>query len=233
MTISTVNADGLLFDMDGTLLDSTPGVLVTWEVYAKEHDLDLVEVLKTSHGVRTEDNLKNFCKIKDEDLKTEIARFENMILNEGARLKKEGKQGLEILPGVKTLLGSIPQENWTIVTSATIHYAEPALELAEVPKPPHIVTAGDVKKGKPHPEPYLTGAEKISKDIKTCIVFEDAPSGIRSGVASGARVLAVCTSHTREQVQGYGATWVVDDLTKVKARVVDGSLELEIDESPK
>jgi hypothetical protein len=53
------------------------------------------------------DSLKNFCKIKDEDLKTEIARFENMILNEGARLKKEGKQGLEILPGVKTLLGSV------------------------------------------------------------------------------------------------------------------------------
>jgi hypothetical protein len=46
------------------------------------------------------------------------------------------------------------------------------------------------------------------------IVVEDAPSGIKSGVASGARVLAVCTSHTREEVEGFGATWVVNDLTK-------------------
>jgi len=61
---------------------------------------------------------------------------------------------------------------------------------------------------------YLTGASKISKPIEECIVFEDAPSGIKSGVASGAKVLAVCTSHTREQVQNYGATWIVDDLTK-------------------
>lgn len=61
---------------------------------------------------------------------------------------------------------------------------------------------------------YLTGAEKLGKAIENCIVFEDAPSGIKSGVASGARVLAVCTSHTREQVTGMGATWIVDDLTK-------------------
>jgi hypothetical protein len=64
---------------------------------------------------------------------------------------------------------------------------------------------------------YLTGAEKLGKQIENCIVFEDAPSGIKSGVASGARVLAVCTSHTREQVSGMGATWIVDDLTKYVA----------------
>lgn len=45
-------------------------------------------------------------------------------------------------------------------------------------------------------------------------------------------MLAVCTSHTRQEVEGYGATWIVDDLTKVKAKVVDGQVELEVDETP-
>jgi HAD superfamily hydrolase (TIGR01509 family) len=77
-----------------------------------------------------------------------------------------------------------------------------------------LITADDVKKGKPFPEPYLTGASRIDKSIERCIVFEDAPSGIKSGVASGAKVLAVCTSHERHEIEGYGATWIVDDLTK-------------------
>jgi glycerol 3-phosphatase-1 len=77
-----------------------------------------------------------------------------------------------------------------------------------------MITADDVTKGKPFPEPYLAGASRISKDIERCIVFEDAPSGIKSGVASGAKVLAVCTSHERKEVEGHGAHWIVDDLSK-------------------
>ncbi|KAJ9118176.1 hypothetical protein QFC22_004080 [Naganishia vaughanmartiniae] len=231
MTRIIAKADALLFDMDGTLIDSTPGVLATWKVYEKEHNLDLEEVLRTSHGIRTEDNLKRWCNVKPENITAETKRFEDMILAEGARLKDIGEKGLEILPGVQTLLSSIPQDKWTIVTSATAHYAKPALEIAQCPLPPKMVTANDVKMGKPHPEPYLTGADKLGKSIENCIVFEDAPSGIKSGVASGAKVLAVCTSHTREQVTGMGATWIVEDLTKVLCTVVDGQLHLEIDES--
>ncbi|KAJ9126299.1 hypothetical protein QFC24_002031 [Naganishia onofrii] len=190
--------------MDGTLIDSTPGVLATWKVYEKEHNLDLELVLRTSHGIRTEDNLKRWCNVKPENIIKETKRFEDMILAEGARLKESGEKGLEILP-------------------ATLHYAKPALEIAQCQLPPKIVTADDVKMGKPHPEPYLTGAEKLGKPIENCIVFEDAPSGIKSGVASGAKVLAVCTSHTREQVTGMGATWIVEDLTKYVS-VVDERL---------
>jgi len=229
--ISTAQADGLLFDMDGTLIDSTGGVLATWDVYGQEHGLDLVEVLKTSHGVRTQDNLRKWCNIPEDRIKDEVARFENMILVEGAKLKAEGKNGLVKLPGVDELLKSLPTDSWTIVTSASNTYALPALKLAGVPAPPHMITADDVTKGKPFPEPYLAGASRISKDIERCIVFEDAPSGIKSGVASGAKVLAVCTSHERKEVEGHGAHWIVDDLSKVKVKVVDGILHLEIDES--
>jgi glycerol 3-phosphatase-1 len=54
--------------------------------------------------------LKRWCNVTPENLKSEIARFEDMILAEGARLKAEGKKGLEILPGVATLLDSVSKE---------------------------------------------------------------------------------------------------------------------------
>lgn len=97
---------------------------------------------------------------------------------------------------------------------ATNVYASSALSTANVPMPAHIITADSVSKGKPDPEPYLSGAKRLELSADQCIVFEDAPSGIKSGVASGARVLAVCTSHKREELEGLGARWIVADLTK-------------------
>lgn len=62
------------------------------------------------------------------------------------------------------------------------------------------------------------------------IVVEDAPTGIRSGVAAGSRVLAVCTSHPREELEGLGAEWIVEDLTKVSVELVDGKVQVTISE---
>ncbi len=103
---------------------------------------------------------------------------------------------------------------WAIVTSATNKYASRALSTSGIPPYPALVTADDVVLGKPDPEPYLAGAKKLRMDPARCIVVEDAPTGIKSGVASGAKVLAVCTSHTREELEGLGAEWIVEDLTK-------------------
>lgn len=100
------------------------------------------------------------------------------------------------------------------MTSATRYYCLPALKIAGLEPPSALVTADIVKKGKPDPEPYHTGAERISQPISRCLVFEDAPSGIRAGVASGAKTLAVCTSHERDEVERYGADFVVQDLTR-------------------
>ncbi|KAL7419275.1 DL-glycerol-3-phosphatase [Cryptotrichosporon argae] len=235
MSTSTISPKAFLFDMDGTLLDSTPAVLATWEYFAKEYDLDLTEVLKTSHGVRTKDNLRNWCGITD-DAALEIAteQFESMIVSEAQRLQAEGHAGLAILPGVNDLLNTLntaPYPAWAIVTSATTTYASAALPTAGIPKHPELVTANHVSQGKPHPEPYLTGAERLGVDIKDCIVVEDAPSGIRAGVASGAKTLAVCTSHERSEIEGLGATWIVTDLSKVRAEIKDGAVVVTVDES--
>jgi len=233
--MTSARASAFLFDMDGTLLDSTPAVLATWEYFAKEYTLDLTEVLRTAHGIRTMDNLRRWCGITDqEQLEQATELFETMIVKEAQRLQSEGKTGLQVLPGVLDMIKTLNTSDsppWAIVTSATTTYASAALPTAGIPNPPKLITANHVTKGKPDPEPYLTGAKAMGVDIKDCIVFEDAPSGIKSGVASGARVLAVCTSHERSQVEGIGATWIVTDLSKVNTSLKDGQIHLVIDES--
>ncbi|WVQ97664.1 hypothetical protein IAU59_004778 [Kwoniella sp. CBS 9459] len=233
---STVDVRALLFDMDGTLLDSTPAVEATWAYFAREYNLDLHEVLRTSHGVRTIDNMRNWCGITDPvELRDAVELFEGMIVKEAKELQAQGKDGLVALPNVVDMLNTLNTSStpvWAIVTSATNVYASAALPTAGIPKTPKLITADDVEKGKPHPEPYLTGAKRLDVDIKDCIVVEDAPSGVRSGVASGARTLATCTSHSRESLQGLGADWIVTDLSKVSVEVVDGRVKLVIDESP-
>ncbi|RSH92064.1 hypothetical protein EHS25_009435 [Saitozyma podzolica] len=230
------SAAAFLFDMDGTLLDSTPAVLATWEYFAREYSLDLTEVLKTSHGVRTIDNMRRWCGLEDpEQLQAATNLFESMIVAEAQRLQSEGQTGLEILPGVQVLLDELQSSAkplWAVVTSATTVYASAALPTAGIPQPPKLITADHVTKGKPHPEPYLTGAKQLGVEAHDCIVVEDAPSGVKSGVAAGSKVLAVCTSHEREQLQGIGATWIVNDLSKVQASIVDGRIHLVIDQSP-
>ncbi|WWD17644.1 hypothetical protein CI109_102085 [Kwoniella shandongensis] len=232
----TVDVRALLFDMDGTLLDSTPAVEATWQYFAKEYDLDLHNVLRTSHGVRTVDNLRNWCGIEDPvELRDKTEMFETMIITEAKELQAAGKDGLVSLPGVIDILhklntSSIPL--WAIVTSATNVYASAALPTAGIPQPPKLITGDDVSNGKPHPEPYIVGAKALDIDVKDTIVVEDAPSGVRSGVASGARVIATCTSHTREQLQGLGATWIVTDLSKITVELLDGRVKLVIDETP-
>ncbi|CAD6569688.1 MAG: hypothetical protein TREMPRED_005420 [Tremellales sp. Tagirdzhanova-0007] len=221
--------------MDGTLLGSTPAVLATWEFYAREYSLDLTEVLKTSHGVRTIDNLRRWCGLTDQAALEEATNaFEMMIISEAQRLQSEGKSGLQILPGVSELLNTLdaaPTSIWAIVTSATPLYASAALSTAGIQDPPRLITAADVINGKPNPEPYMVGAKALDMDPEKCIVVEDAPSGIKAGVAAGCRVLAVCTSHERTQLEGLGATWIVEDLSKVTASVEGDMIRLAIDET--
>lgn len=91
-------------------------------------------------------------------------------------------------------------------------FASEALQTAGIVPPTHLLTSDDVSRGKPDPEPYLKGAAMLSKDIKNCLVVEDAPAGIASGLAAGAKVVALCTSHKREQIEKLGAHYVIDNL---------------------
>jgi sugar-phosphatase len=142
----------------------------------------------------------------------------------------EDTDGVVPLPGVMDLLRALPADQWAIVTSCTRPLAEVRIRVAGLPWPKKLVTSGDVKRFKPDPDPYLRGAELLGLTPGECVVVEDAPAGIRAGRAAGSRVLALRTTEVDEFLKDAGATWIVDDLSKVvsKSLIAGQTLDLSL-----
>ncbi|PCH40264.1 HAD-like protein [Wolfiporia cocos MD-104 SS10] len=139
-------------------------------------------------------------------------------------------RSVRILPGVKRMIGSIPEGRYAVATSGAKTYAYGCMTRVGITPPPVTITADDkrLKAGKPAPDPFLLAAKCLGYDAKNCVVFEDSPSGIRAGVASGATVIAVCTSHERSKIENCGAHFLVENMSKVQCETVeiDGQLKL-------
>jgi mannitol-1-/sugar-/sorbitol-6-phosphatase len=194
-----IHCRGVLFDLDGVLIDSTPAVARVWKKWAVRHRLDPEEVVKLAHGRPSIQTIRELLPQVD-------PAEENKIVE---RAEIEDIADVVPLPGAQELLRALPPERWTIVTSCTRPLAEVRLRAAGLTIPENMVTCTDVTNGKPHPEPYLNGAIALGSSPAECVVLEDAPAGIRSGKAAGARVIAVRTTSSEEELCGAGADWIV------------------------
>ena len=151
---------------------------------------------------------------------------------EGLLPKNYGADVVEI-PGARDLLDSVVRAAvpWAIVTSGTTPLVTGWLDVLKFPLPEHLVVAEDVENGKPDPQCYLMGKEKLALEDGEgeVLVLEDSPAGIAAGKAAGCKVLAVVTSHTVEQVLAAKPDWIVKDLKSVKVvRHTEAGVELEI-----
>lgn len=208
---------GILFDMDGVLISSTGADERCWLQWAKHHGMEGTFSLQSTHGRRALDTLRILRP--DLDPVVEQRRLEDY--------DAEDHSGLIILPGVEALLASLPVDRWTIVTSATTRLLEGRLNHAHLPIPAVLVAAERVANGKPHPEPYLTGAELLGFSPADCLVIEDSPAGIASGKAAGCKVLAVLSSHAQAELAG--ADWFVASLEQVRVSAEpDGNLSIRL-----
>jgi sugar-phosphatase len=192
---------GLLFDMDGVLVDSTAAVARVWSVWARKHGLDPDTVVKIAHGRPSISTIRELLPGADHSAED----------REVERLEIEDVEGIVALPGAAALLGALPSDRYAIVTSATRPLAEVRLRAAGFPIPERLVTARDVPRGKPHPDPYLKGAQLLGVAPAKCVVLEDAPSGVQAGKAAGARVVALRTTSSDAELQAAGADYIVDD----------------------
>ncbi|CAH7669102.1 HAD-like domain-containing protein [Phakopsora pachyrhizi] len=142
-------------------------------------------------------------------------------------------KSIKILPGVKRLIDSLPADRYAVATSAAKTYCHGALKRVGIVPPKVTITADDprLKNGKPFPDPFILAAECLGFDPKNCAVFEDSPLGIKAGVASGAKTVAVCTSHPCEKISNSGAHWLIPtlDLVQVEVRDSDGKLRIYVD----
>jgi sugar-phosphatase len=204
--------DAILFDIDGTLVDSTAAVVRTWETWAAKRGLDAQEILRVCHGRRTEDTLVMFLPVGEhaaavaELQQLELADLDDVIA----------------LPGAQSLLPRLPADRWAAVTSGPRDVMRTRLTAAGLPIPEVLVSAEAVEAGKPDPEGYLKAAAALGRDIRHCLVVEDAPAGIQAGRAAGARVLAVATSHPASELASADA--VIPDLTACELEVAPDGL---------
>ncbi len=171
-----------LFDMDGTLLDSSAVVERVWTAWAERNGHDPAEVLAVCQGLRYRDTLRRFAR-PGLDIEAEAAAL--------LQAELDDVEGVTPIAGVKSLIETLDPDRWAIVTSAPRALAETRLRAAGLPVPDRFVTGESVHNGKPHPEGFLLAADLLGAPIGECLAFEDSPAGVAAVRASGARVAIV------------------------------------------
>ncbi len=194
-----ITCSGLLFDLDGVLVDSTPAVARVWTKWALSHDFDPEETVRLAHGRPSLATIRDLLPNADYELENEVV----------LRGEMEDTDGVVPLPGARELLHSLPPDRWAIVTSCSRPLAEVRLRAAGLPIPRRLLTSDDVTNGKPDPEPYRKGATLLGVPAPRCLVFEDAPAGVVAGKAAGALVVAFRTTANDEELETAGADWIV------------------------
>ena len=199
-----IRCKGILFDMDGILISSIGSVERSWTKWAHLRGVDPALARKTAHGRRA---IETIAKLRpDLDSEQELKVIED--------IEVADNEGLTVLPGVLDLLAALPSDRWTVVTSATERLARIRLAAGGIPVPEHLVTADQVTRGKPHPEPFLAGAALLGVAPADCVVLEDSSSGAEAGRAAGCTVVATTFSHPAEFLDR--AHYLLRDLTGIR-----------------
>jgi sugar-phosphatase len=213
--MTEIRCSGVLFDLDGVLIDSTPAGTRVWRQGAWKHGFDPDEVVARVHGRPSLATVREYLPTDQAADNREIERRE-----------MQDADGIIALPGARELLLELPAERWTIATSCTRPLAEVRLRAAGLPIPERLVTSTDVTLGKPHPEPFLQAAAKLGFPASECVVVEDVPAGMRAGKAAGARVIAIRTSVEEAELRRAGADFILNDCTDVGGAHNSGGLTL-------
>jgi mannitol-1-/sugar-/sorbitol-6-phosphatase len=178
----------ILFDLDGVLCDSTQAVDREWREWAARKGVDGDAVMAIAHGVRTIEVIRRVAPHLNAEV--EAAAIENH--------EAHDQRGVVVMPGALDLVQSIPAGRWGVVTSGSRLLATNRLRHCGLPVPEVLVTSDDVTHGKPHPEPYLQGAERLGFSPTECLVIEDAPAGIASARAGGMKVVGLSSTYAAE-----------------------------------
>lgn len=175
----------VLFDMDGTLLESHDNVERAWTTWARARDLDPTEVLAHAHGLPAEATVARWLPDARAD---EIAAA----AAEQLALQYHDVTGIAAIEGVHDLLNFLTSASipWAVHTSADDRLARIRLDAAGI-SPPVLVTRDQIARGKPAPDGYLRAAELIGIAPADCIVVEDTLVGIESGRAAGMQTVGV------------------------------------------
>lgn len=203
-----LTCDAILFDLDGVLVDSSAAIERQWQRWATMHDISMAEIQKIWHGRRGTEIIQLVAPHLDLAAEVQWMR----------EAETTDVDGVMEQPGALALLATLPKSCWAIATSGPEPVAKARIHAAGLPFPPVFVNGDDVAEGKPHPAPYLLAAQRRGVKPECCVVIEDAVAGIEAGLAAGAQVIAVPTSHPPAELQM--ATAIVPKLADLRVTVL-------------
>jgi sugar-phosphatase len=212
----SVRCKAVLFDMDGTLVDSTQVVEAAWRSWAARHNLHLSDVLSFSHGRPTISTLEHFLPGRDHSHE----------LEELAIFEETQTEGILAVPGAAEAVHALQTLNhpWAVVTSAWRKLAETRVLAAGLPLPTVIVPIDEIQNGKPDPEGFLHAAAQLGVAPEDCVVFEDTRPGIDAGLRADMQVVGLLTTYSSQQLQHRPA---IRDFRDVEIRTESGFLKIE------
>ncbi|WP_208425795.1 MULTISPECIES: HAD family hydrolase [Salinibacter] len=207
------SCDAILFDLDGVLVDSEAVVRRQWKRWAEDRGIPFEEVEAVQTGRPAVEVIEEVAPHLDPE--TEIERLGD----------ERATDGLEAFDGAKALLNRLPRDRWAIATSGRRRTATARMAHVGLPEPEVFVTADDVERGKPAPEPYQQAATGLGIDPGRCVVLEDAPAGVASARRAGATVLGVATSQPPDALAA--ATAVIPHVKALDVRAGDAGLRVD------
>jgi len=195
----------MLFDMDGTIINSIAAAEQVWAQWARSHGIDVPAFLPGIHGRRAIDTIAslNLAGVNAE----KEAAFITMA-------EIEQVEGVQEIPGAAVFLRQIPQTKWAVVTSAPRELALTRLKAAGLPIPQVLISAEDVEQGKPKPDCYLLAAQRLGVNCAECLIFEDADIGIQAALASGGTLVVITATHTQHSPAAARDQLAVEDYSQ-------------------
>lgn len=211
--------EGVIFDMDGVLVDNVDQHLEAFLRFGREQGRNLTraDVLEV-FGQRNDEMIPALLgrQVDEGELARLAARKEQIyreltrpVLNDTmvAGLKNF-LQELRDLRAALSVATSGPQEN--------VDFVLDGLGIRSFFQ--GAVTGAEVSRGKPHPEVFLKAAELLQADPYKCLVFEDTTSGIEAARRAGCRCIALATTHSREELAASEPGRILEDFTEIGAK---------------
>lgn len=207
------NKTTLIFDMDGVIANTKKHHQDAWFKFCKKHGLHITGKMfrdklfgRTSHEILEILFDRQLSENESEKLTTEK---EEMYRN-------QARDQLEPLPGLQTFLEKARKENFDMIVASSAPGKNVEFTLDETGTLKYFedfIAAEDITESKPDPEIFLKAAERLKSPPANCVVFEDSYAGIDAGKNAGMKVIAVATTHPKNELSK--ADLVIDDFSNL------------------
>ncbi len=212
----TFTCRAVLFDLDGTLIDSGSRIRRLWQWWAESRGIDYQSLLGIILGRTAVETIRMAAPHLDAEAEMKALEAEEV----------SDMRDVYIYPGTLELVKRLDGAPWAIVTSGSERVANGRIGHVGLPPPPVLITANDIRNGKPAPDAYLLAAERLGVQPQDCVVIEDAPVGVEGGKRAGMRVIAVATTNSAEALRDADA--VVSSLASLVLEVGPTGIQLKV-----